>query len=1072
MLDPHSRSVEELFYRAVDLDPDQRQQFLDTQCGGDTELRAAVEVLLRHDAGSAPTASFLVSPVAQAVAAHASATLGADLPMPSIVGYEILGVLGSGGMGVVYKARQLSLRRLVALKMLLAGTPASTEYLARFRTEAEALARLQHPNIVQVFDQGEHEGRPYFAMEYVDGPSLAAVLDKGPLPPGASAQLIELLARAMHTVHQHGIVHRDLKPANILLSAECGARSAECQAGGAESGGQSAECQTTSAAGGGRTAREALRTPHSAFRAPKITDFGIAKLLRAQESQTQSGSILGTPWYMAPEQAEGGRMGIGAAADTYALGAILYELLTGRPPFQAMSLLETLDQVRTREPLALREFQPNVPRDLETICLKCLRKDPAKRYATAEALAEDLARFQRGLPILARPVGPVERAYRWCRRRPLVAALSAATILLALTLVISLLMYHARLRQALAQTEKTAEERRQLLVQVNVGSGMVELDDGNSLMGLLWFTEALRLDEGGPEHERNHRVRIGVTVRQVPRLVHLLASDQALSCVQASPDGRWVVTAGEKGMARLWDLATGEPGPELPHAEPVRHAAFSPDSRLLATVTAGGTARIWETATGKARTPSSPETLPVDQVVFHPGGQVLLTHRIDQRIRLREAATGEPIAFPELAEQAPAFSTLSADGRWVLTVDASHRGQVWDLNTGKPAWNLLALGQPVSQAAISENGRRVAVVAADGMARMWDAVSTKQLGEPLKHASPISHVAFSPEGDRVVTAADLTAKVWRADTGELVISGLRHDGVLQQAAFSPDGRLLMTSGSDNQTLVWDAVTGKPLTPPLRHNGSVFYAAFSRDRKHVMTAGRDDTVRVWELTGPIWTSTVAPEPLPDRTESRSSDGRWLISFGNGSAIQVKNAAGEPAGPLLRHGSLVTFACFSPDGARVVTASDDNTARIWNPYTGELLVPPLHHRGTVRWAEFSPDGSRVITAGDDHSARVWDVATGTQLTPPLKHPCGVRRASFAPEGERAITLGGDGVERTWDLTPYDGPVSALMLEAQVLSGHRLDAQRGLVPLEADHVRAVWESLKAGRSAPKPWRAGDSQ
>jgi ABC-type amino acid transport substrate-binding protein len=305
-------------------------------------------------------------------------------PPPTLPDYEILGELGRGGMGVVYQARHLKLKRLVALKMILSGSHASAAELERFRGEAEAVARLQHPHIVQIYEVSEQEGLPYFSLEFCPGGSLKQKLSGMPLPPQEAATLVETLARAMHEAHAKGIVHRDLKPANVLLTGGPDVPLAQCT--------------------------------------PKITDFGLAKQLDVDGGHTVTGAVMGTPSHMAPEQAEG-KKDIGPAADVYALGAILYELLTGRPPFQAPTPLETLDQVRHQEPVPPRRLQPRVPRDLETIGLKCLEKEPTQRYASAQALADDLSRFGKGQPIHARRVGPVERAWRWCRRNPTVATL-------------------------------------------------------------------------------------------------------------------------------------------------------------------------------------------------------------------------------------------------------------------------------------------------------------------------------------------------------------------------------------------------------------------------------------------------------------------------------------------------------------------------------------------------------------------------------------------------------------------------------------------------------------------------
>jgi tetratricopeptide (TPR) repeat protein len=353
-----------------------------------------------------------------------------------VAGYEVLSELGQGGMGVVYLARQVQLDRLVALKMIR-STRADREDLLRFRTEAEAVARLAHPNIVQIYEVGEHEGLPFFSLEYCPAGSLDRHLAGQPLPPARAARLIEVLARAVDHAHRHGVVHRDLKPANVLLSAACGFALAAPE--------------------------EASAKPQAAI--PKITDFGLAKRLDGP-SQTRAGAIVGTPSYMAPEQAAGQNDRVGPATDVYALGAILYETLAGRPPFQAGSDLETLDQVRRLDPVSPRSLNPAMPRDLETICLTCLRKEPAKRYASAAQLADDLGRWLRSEPITARPVSPLERAARWAWRRPAAAALLLVSTLLVAGLVAAVPLHIAHLR---AVAEQARQEGRLAILRADHG---------------------------------------------------------------------------------------------------------------------------------------------------------------------------------------------------------------------------------------------------------------------------------------------------------------------------------------------------------------------------------------------------------------------------------------------------------------------------------------------------------------------------------------------------------------------------------------------------------------------------
>jgi serine/threonine-protein kinase len=325
--------------------------------------------------------------------------------LPVVPGFEVLDVLGRGGVGVVYKARQVSLNRLVALKMILAGVHAGPDVLARFRTEAETVARLQHPNIVQVYEVGAYDNQPYMALEFIEGNVLKNLAGSS-LPPRQAAQWVETLARAVHHAHQRGIMHRDLKPANVLLN------------------------------------RDGVL---------KITDFGMAKMMAGPgPNQTMSGDILGTPSYMAPEQAGGKAGQIGPTADVYGLGAVLYELLTGRPPFRAETTAETLEQVRFQDPKPPSRLRPTVPRDLEIICLRCLQKEPAKRYATAEALADDVGAFLAGEPIWARPPSYRERLASWTRRRPAEAALLGAAGMVLIGVIVGIIWSHALAAGAVA----------------------------------------------------------------------------------------------------------------------------------------------------------------------------------------------------------------------------------------------------------------------------------------------------------------------------------------------------------------------------------------------------------------------------------------------------------------------------------------------------------------------------------------------------------------------------------------------------------------------------------------------
>jgi tetratricopeptide (TPR) repeat protein len=382
-------------------------------------------------------------------------------PHPTLPGYEILGVLGRGGMGIVYRARQVKAKRLVAVKMILARSGAAEPERARFRTEAEAVARLQHPNIVQIFEVGEHDGLPFFSLEFVEGGTLAAKLAGTPLPPRQAATLSAALAHAMHAAHTAGVIHRDLKPANVLL------------------------------------------TPDGT---PKVTDFGLAKSLDEDSGQTHEGMVMGTPAYMAPEQARGAVKEFGPPTDVYALGAILYECLTGRPPFQGASTLETLEQVRGREPVPPRHLQPTVPGDLETICLKCLHKEPARRYATAADLAEDLGHFLAGEPIKAKAVGPLERALKWARRRPAYAALAVAVVVALVSSAAGAVFYGLYLRQQASALRQQLDRRQRVDHLWNQAQQAENAKEYTDAKGYLDTALATLQDDPGAHEELRQRI--------------------------------------------------------------------------------------------------------------------------------------------------------------------------------------------------------------------------------------------------------------------------------------------------------------------------------------------------------------------------------------------------------------------------------------------------------------------------------------------------------------------------------------------------------------------------------------
>lgn len=1017
-----------------------------------------------------------------------------------IPGYEILGELGRGGMGVVYKARQTKLNRIVALKMILAGAQADPLQMERFRAEAEAVARLQHPYIVQIYEISDYNGCPFFSLEYVDGGNLAQKLTGAPQPPRLAAHLIRILALAVHSAHQKGIIHRDLKPGNILLGVSTEHIS--------DSDSLHAEMQA------------ACRL----FGTPKITDFGLAKHLDIQ-SQTRTGAIMGTPSYMAPEQAEGRAHAIGPATDVYGLGAILYELLTGRPPFESDSSLTTIRRLLDDEPVSPSQLQPKVPRDLETICLKCLEKDPARRYASAESLAEDLQRFLSNQPIEARPIGWWGRSVKWMRRNPTKTTVAVLLHLAAATFLLMGLLYHLQMEAEFQKTRKYAEESRLNLIRLHVAQGTSAMNSGDGFTALLWFTEALRLDGDATDNDRSHRERIAALEHGLPRPQQLWIQEGAVNETRFSPDGSRVLTAGDDGKIYLWDSKTGEAtGTPPSEPGPVVYAVFSSDGRRIAAVSSDGTARVWDAASGLPLTPLLPTGSSPREIEFSPDGRQIVT-AAGTDARVWDVATGKRLPGELKHNGAVNAARFSPDGRWLATAGDDGLIRLWDAATRQPTSVELPHERAVLCLAFSPDSKRIASGSTDRTAQVWDVVGGIAVGRPLHHHEAVLHVTFSPFGKRLLTCSeDGTALIWRADDGERLVDPMRHKSVVRWAVFSPDGCRVATAGDDNSARVWSATSGKPLTPPLRANGSVNRVAFSPNGRRLAVASDDGTMRVWDVAcfhqarvveeaavfrrradRELRVGFLEDKPADDETAGRTSpDGRLVLKIGNDNSVRVveKASGKEVVPPLAHHGAIlhaafspdglfivttsadetarvwdaangapvcrplthasaVQYAAFSPDCRRLVTASDDNTARIWDIESSEMLVPPLKHDGTVLRAVFDPEGRRVATGSLDQTARVWDAANGQTLTPPLRHPWSVRQVRFRSDGRELFTTGPTGTVWAWDLPSTDRPTEELIQLAQLFSGSRIDEHRGIMPLIPGEMKDLWNKLRQTRS-----------
>jgi WD40 repeat protein/serine/threonine protein kinase len=876
-------------------------------------------------------------------------------PLPTVPSYEILGVLGRGGMGIVYKARQLSLNRIVALKMIRAGAHAGATDLARFRAEAEAVARLQHPNIVPVYEVGQHEGRPFFSLELCDGGSLGRQLDHMPQPPMAAARLTATLARAVQYAHSRGVIHRDLKPANILLEKDDGGRMKD-------------EERQDSA-----SASSFILHPSSFV--PKITDFGLARRLDSDVGQTRSGAILGTPSYMAPEQAAGNVHDVGPAADIYALGVILYELLTGRPPFQGSSLLETLEQVRSQEPLPPRRLQPKVPRDLETICLMGLAKDPKKRYASAGALADDLQAFLEGRPISARPVPAWERGLKWVRRHPAVSALAALALLLVNTGSALLLREWSRTEvqtqeaeragaDAQAQAEKTrAGTGRQRKATADANTEKQEADTARySAESRRYFNNINLADQafwsGQPGIAYEFLDRCPPELchfewRHLRRLGHQsLFEAVGIESVAYSPDGKWLVSGGPSGTVRLWDTATDREGPTFRgHEGNLTGVAFRPDSRRFASAGSDGTARVWDIAHGKEVLLLKGHTDRLSAVAFSPDGTRLATAGLDGTVRFWDAADGRPWHVGRNHKGAVYALAFAPDGT-LASAGLDGTVRLWDPATGRELRSLASRTR-VRGLAVSPDGRHLAAAVFAGV-QLWDLPAGRFVGRLNTHTTDVIAVTFGRGGRLAAGGLDGSVCTCEALTGAgtRIFRGIQ--GAVLAVSFSPDGRRLAATGRDGLFRIWDTTVEQGPRILRRHTGQATSVVVSPDGRHFASSGAGGHVRVWDA----------------------------VTF---REIRAWKASSE----------FVYAVAYSPDGQRLATAAGDSSVRLWEARTGRELLVCKGHTGDVMGVTFSPDGREVASATwmPDPAVKVWDARTGKEIrTLP-----GQRAVAYSPDGK---------------------------------------------------------------------------
>ena len=962
-----------------------------------------------------------------------------EMPSPRTGDYELLRELGRGGMGVVYEARQRSLNRRVAVKMLLAGAWARPEFKPRFRAEAEAAARLRHPGIVAIHEVGELDGQPFFAMELVAGPSLGELVRAQPLAPKRAARYVRQAAEAIAHAHAAGVLHRDLKPSNVLLDE------------------------------------------HDQ---PRITDFGLAKQLDSATDFTRTGELLGSPNYLPPELIAGDAAA--PSGDVYALGAILYQLLTARPPFAADTVAGTLQQVLHTEPAAPGLLNPAVPRDLETICLKCLRKHPGQRYAGAAELAADLGRFERGEPVLARPASAAERLALWVRRKPALAAVSAGLVFTALTGFLSVVSQWRR-------AEHSRAEMALNLYAADVAAAAGALRDGNlGRARELLRQQAGGTTDGGGAGSPEFTWRLLWSRCQSRELVTLGEHPWIVTSVAVSPDGRWVASGSmdqpdnTTNSLKIYSLASGggrtlaEATRTLGASNTLWSVAFTADSRTLVSSGVNGV-RFWDVASGQPH-PDFP-SLPGQEIAL--AGDTLVA---SPNHPFFAGNAAEPLTLFNLEDRTVRplpirgrHPALSPDGRRLAVLDGERCVQLYEVATGRLLFTV-ATNRLLFRLRFSPDGNQLAGAGQMTAARVWN---LNQPGTPPRSFESTHNVwdaAFTPDGATLVTATShQQLEVWDAATGVRRDSLAGHANEVWAVAPTPDGTRVVSGGKDRTVRVW-SLAERPATPAVpawRYARPAFSADGTRLLTYAQTNWRGAAL-VWEI-GATNRGTTNPPALLGAfngfPRGFAPDGRHLLFFrgdrpaldwravASGDITRTVELAGAPTNLFLAEfvlaGDARSFTCpdesgtfwrwSTEDGRLLHRWSDDELAARFRAefaggqrpnrllrshaasrtgrwlalgpfgtYAGLLVdfatgasVRLRGHRDDLAAIAFSPDDQTLASGSVDGTIRLWDVASGHGIAELPGHLESVEAIAFSPDGQTLASVN-PGIEVTfWHL-----------------------------------------------------------
>jgi len=1041
--------------------------------------------------------------------------------------YRILREIGRGGMGVVYEAEQESLGRRVALKVLSASSLLDPKQVRRFEREAKAAARLHHTNIVPVFGVGRQDGHHYFVMQFIAGLGLDVVLDDLRRLRGGKSEAKPALAASRVA----GLTGADV--ARSLLTGRFDADGLpedgsvtepfhdEAPAG---ANGPQADAESSSALLPGSFELSASSDPDRQFfrsvarigiqvaealeyanrqgilhRDVKpsnlvldnhgnvwLADFGLAKTAEADDL-THTGDILGTIRYMAPERFSGH---CDARSDVYSLGLTLYELVALRPAYEAVDRHTLMDRVLHEEPERLKKRAPRVPRDLETIIAKATARDPAGRYATAAALAEDLKRFVEDRPIRARRVSSAERLARWCRRNPWIAGSTgvAATALMAVT---AMALVHARRQDAAnkeivrlagdlkkesgtlkverANLQGALSESNRRLARLDLERGRIAFEKGQIGQGMVWTLESLKMATEAGDAAARHVALANLAAWRcsLVQVKEAFPHGTWVDAVAFSPDGKTIATGSWDKTARLWDPKTGQPiGPTIQHQGAVRGVAFSPDGRWLATASNDKTARVWDVATGRPVGKPMEHPSLVVPVAFSPDGRRVLTGCHDSGARIWDAASGRLVGQPMVHSSMVSSVAFSPDGKTVLTGCCDNRARLWDAAAGRPIGQPMRHSEWVSRVAFSPDGKTILTGAYDKTARLWDATG-RPVGKPMEHPDKVWSVAFSPDGKTVVTGcSDKIARLWDTATGERVGRSLEHPGIVVSVAFSPDGRSIVTGCSDGMARLWDGMVGQPIGRVLEHGSRLGVTDFSKDGKTIFSVGNVGVLR-WdvasgqllghpvELGYDFWVAAISP------------DGKSILTGSSDKTTRTWDAAsGQPLGVLLVHSASVSSVAFSPNGKTIFTGSVDGTAQLWDGTTGRPVGKPMKHLDRVGPVAFSPDGKTILTGSWDKTARTWDAASGQPLGVLLEHSDFVNSVAFSPDGKTILTGCEDGTAQLWDAAtgrPLGPPLEHTSFVVSVAFSP--DGQ-WIVTIGADNTGRLWDAatgLPVGPSLP---------